>query len=120
VRVLESFHGKGLKLLRERSLDPAAPASLRWIDLALHPDEREADWSDDFAAPETRAALDAFRKEHARLARLRHAAPPTERTEDLLAAFVGLGYPGEEARVGALPDAELVVPPPKTVGPSGQ
>jgi predicted ArsR family transcriptional regulator len=85
---------------------------LRWIDLALHPEEHEPNWSQDFTAPRARAALAAFRAEYERLAHQRHAAPLAEKTEDLLAAFRGLGYAGEEARVGALPDAALVLPPP--------
>jgi len=111
VRVVESFRWRGIGLLRERSL-ATARETLRWIDLAEHPDERSADWSSDFGRAEAREALAAFRGEYERLVRLRHAAPPTEKTEDLLAAFRGLGYPGEEARAGALPDEGIVLSPP--------
>lgn len=112
VRVLESFHFAEIKLLRERCLSPTTPETLRWIDLARHPAEHEADWSSDFTPPPARAALAAFQAEYERLMRLRHEAPLAEQAGDLLAAFRGLGYAGEEARVGALPDAELVRPPP--------
>lgn len=112
VRVIESFRHDEIKLLRERALGPSAPETLRWIDLARHPDEDEAHWSSDFSAPAASAARAAFQAEYERLLRLRHEAPLAEKAEDLLAAFRGLGYAGEEARVGALPDAELVRPPP--------
>jgi arylsulfatase A-like enzyme len=111
VRVIESFRHGGIKLLRERSLDPAATDRLRWLDLARHPDERDVDWSSDLGDPAVQAALAAFREHYVRLVNLRHDAPPTAKTEDLLAAFRGLGYPGEEARVGALADEDLVLPP---------
>ncbi len=112
VRVLESFRHGTLKLLRERTLDPAGLDALRWIDLALHPDEPEPAWSADFTDARAQAALAAFRAEHARLAALRREAPLAEKAEDLLAAFRGLGYAGEEARVGALAGPELVRAPP--------
>jgi arylsulfatase A-like enzyme len=112
VRVLDSFHWRSLKLLHERSLDPAAPPRLRWIDLALHPEEPDAAWSSDFSSPAARAALDIFRREFERLSGLRRSPPLAEKAIDLLAALRGLGYAGEEARVGALEDGELVRPPP--------
>lgn len=114
VRVIESFRHHSVKLLRERALGPDAAETLRWIDLARHPDERDADWSNDFGQPPAADALDSFRREFAWLVRERKDAPLAEKTEDLLAAFRGLGYAGEEARVGALPDDELVLPPPGT------
>jgi arylsulfatase A-like enzyme len=112
VRVLESFRHGTFKLLRERALEPTGPDALRWIDLALHPDESEPAWSVDFTDARAQAALAAFRAEHARLAALRREAPLAEKAEDLLAAFRGLGYAGEEARVGALSGPELARAPP--------
>ncbi|NOT31095.1 MAG: sulfatase, partial [Planctomycetes bacterium] len=111
VRVLESFRRGDLKLLRERSLDPSRTETLRWIDLALHPDEPAQGWSTDFTDARAREALQSFRAEHARLARERREPPLAEKAEDLLAAFRGLGYAGEEARVGALTGEVLVLPP---------
>jgi len=112
IRVLESYHTDSLVLLRERPLAAPQRETLRWLDRARHPDEREADWSSDFGDAGARAALAAFRAEYARRLRTRHRVPLAERTEDLLAAFRGLGYAGEEARVGALGSDELVLPPP--------
>jgi arylsulfatase A-like enzyme len=111
VEVLETFRHGSLKLLRERPLADPSRTELRWIDLATHPEERAADWSADFSAPELTAALAAFRAAFTELASRRLAAPETEKAEDLLAAFRGLGYAGEEARVGALAGQELVIPP---------
>ena len=112
VRVLESFRSGTLELLRERALVAPQTETLRWIDLAQHPEERAADWSNDFSGAEARAALDAYRAEYARARQKRHQPQLAAKTEDLLAAFRGLGYAGEEARVGALASDELVLPLP--------
>jgi len=115
-RVIESFRFHSITLLRERALVPEDPAEpredLRWIDLARHPQESDADWSTDFGDRNARDALVAFRAEYERLTRLRRDAPLAAKADDLLAAFRGLGYVGEEARVGALASDELVLPPP--------
>jgi arylsulfatase A-like enzyme len=116
VLVVESFRHERFKLLRRCALVPDAAGKpreeLTWIDLEQHPEEQVQDWSSDFDAPDARRALLAFRETYARLVRERRSAPLAAKAEDLLGAFRGLGYAGEEARVGALPDDELVLPPP--------
>ncbi len=116
VRVIESFHHQALKLLRERALTAAETTdpdeTLRWIDLQLHPDERDADWTVDFMDSSAREALEAFRHAYDELTRMRRAPATTEKTDDLLAAFRGLGYAGEEARLGAIASDEIVLPRP--------
>jgi len=115
-RVLEAFRAGSIKILREQGLQ-AGRATLRWTDLAQHPEERDSDWSSDFGDAHARTALDLYRSEYARLAEARRAPARTAKTDDLLAAFRGLGYAGEEARVGAIAAEELVLPPPAPAEP---
>jgi arylsulfatase A-like enzyme len=115
MRVLESFQHGSLKLLRRCTLGSEgarAREELSWIDLVQSPGETSQDWSSDFGSAAARTALLAFRETHARLVQERRCAPLATKAEDLLSAFRGLGYAGEEARVGALPGEELVLPPP--------
>jgi arylsulfatase A-like enzyme len=132
VRILEGFRHETLALLRERSftrlaeaLDPARQRAfeeagrrereretLRWIDLAAHPDERDEAWSADFSDPRAREALRRFRASYETLARLRHSPPLVEESAELAAALRGLGYAGQDARLGTLAGEELVLPPP--------
>ncbi len=133
VHVIESYRQGTLKLVRERTWQRPIPSeapsevnaqierrgqesfaheALCWIDLARHPEERGEDWSSDFTDAAVRAALEAFRREYEALARARRTPALTEKTDDLLAAFRGLGYAGEEARLRALPSDELLLPPP--------
>ena len=111
VRVLESFRRDGLCILRERALEGGGE-TLRWIDSRAHPGEPAEAWSSDFGDAAARSALASFRDEYARLVRARHEPPLAEKAADLLAAFRGLGYAGQEARIGALASSALVLPPP--------
>lgn len=131
VRILESFRDEGLELQRERTLlratDVLKPAVaqafqqlardeggrefLRWSPVG--PDGRCADtWSEDFSDPRARAALLAFRARYAELLSARRSPALVPASADLLAALRGLGYVGQDARLGALSSDELVLPPP--------
>jgi len=132
VHVQEAFWADRLKLLRTRSfahasenLEPARRAAfdvaareeatheeLLWIDLDAHPDEEDAAWSADFDQPRAREALRLFRASHAELARRRELPGIAPESAELLGALRGLGYAGQEARLGALPSASLVLPAP--------
>ena len=132
VRVVESFHDGELQLLRERSLvwstEPLTPEhrsefdlhaaevqareDLRWVDLAAHPGAPDEAWSTDFTEPRARAALLRFRASHAALAGRRAEPPALPDTDELVAALNGLGYGGQEARLGTLTSDELLLPPP--------
>ena len=111
VTVRETFHSGSLKLLRLRSWpEPVtelaaelraafateqsaayAKEYLAWVDLALHPLDHDADYSEDFGDPRARAALARFRAEYARLSVLRTA--DQARTEPLFQdELAALGY----------------------------
>jgi arylsulfatase A-like enzyme len=132
LRILECYWDGSLKLRRERSLwsatevleppqrtafEAAAAAELAreelaWIDLAANPEESESAWSRDFSGARAREALERFRRDYARLAGARRTPPVAEESGELLAALRGLGYAGQEARIGTLASDALVLPPP--------
>ena len=132
VTVTETFRLGSLKLWRERrwtratresparveeallrqSRELRARETLFWIDLATHPDEDEAGRSTDFSGPRAAAALEAYRRHHARAVARRHAARPADTTEDVDAALRGLGYGGGARGHAALEDDDLVLPLP--------
>jgi signal transduction histidine kinase len=85
---------------------------LRWVDLDTHPDEPEDGWSSYFDDPRAYGALQAFRRAHAAQLQERRTPPLVQESAELLAALRGLGYVGEEARLGAIASDELVLPPP--------
>jgi hypothetical protein len=85
---------------------------LRWIDLPEHSDEPAAAWSATFDDPRARDALNAYRRAYMDLLQERRAPPIIEESTELLATLRGLGYVGQEARIGALVGDELVLPPP--------
>ena len=85
---------------------------LRWIDLAQHPEEHEEDWSSFFDGAAPQEALLEFRAAYAELVRRRASPPAVAESAELLAVLRGLGYVGEEARVGLVPADALVLPPP--------
>jgi hypothetical protein len=85
---------------------------LRWIDLDAHPDEPDDAWSTNFDDPRANAALSAFRRANDLLLKERRAPPLVPESADMLAALRGLGYAGQEARIGTIASDELVLPPP--------
>jgi len=134
VRVLEAFHAGPLKLRRERSFlratEPLAPPlreafeaasrserareTLAWIDLAAHPDEPDGAWNADFTEPRASAALELYRARLEALLAARSEPAIAPESAELLAALRGLGYAGQEARVGTLGNDDLVLPSPGT------
>lgn len=132
VRVLEGFWSGPIKVLRERErwststrLEPLLAAAfelasravseredLRWIDLAAHPAEETAAWSRDFADPRAREALELFRAAYAIHAVSRAVPGLAAESSEMLAALRGLGYVGQEARIGVLSSEALRLPPP--------
>jgi len=131
IQVLETFRSGTLKLTRERTWTiPAEDAGdllpdlleearrrrseerLRWIDLALDPDERGEDHSTDFEDPRARAALDEFRARYALLSKERLPAVLEEgRDYGAEVALRGLGY-GGAATSGEVGGNDLQLPPP--------
>ncbi|MEX1024145.1 MAG: sulfatase [Planctomycetota bacterium] len=142
VVLTESYHWGSLKLLRERSwprlpnavLDALpreardrfeaqqalgrATESLRWIDLAVHPDERPENFSTDFSSAPAQAALERWRERYVDLNADRLAAieaggvavprDTSEHNEQLRA----LGYAGGELDSEPLPPGEFSLPAP--------
>jgi hypothetical protein len=126
VTVRETFHSGSLKLLRVRSWPEAraelpdevraalaaqqeaayAREFLGWVDLALHPLDRDSTYSEDFSDARARAALAQFAAEYERLSAIRARG---ERADE--AAFqeelAALGYASEVAG-----EERLVLPAP--------
>jgi hypothetical protein len=108
VRILEAWRLDSIKVLREASPRERDHPTLRWIDLARHPEERPEDWTERVDLPGD--ALESYRAFLRLVQRNRQDPPRAPSTDDLLGAFRALGYAGE-ARVGALDPRELVLAP---------
>ena len=142
VVVTESFHSGSLKLLRERSW-PRLPNAvlehmpdaareqfeaqqvqgrtrerLRWIDLALHPDERPEDFSTDFEQGPAKAALERWRERYVelnteRLAAIQRGGVTVPRDTTAHQAMLdALGYGSGGPAGDPLPPGEFSLPAP--------
>jgi len=132
ITILETYRKGTIKITRERSwtkrTEDGPPAVLRaiesqsaemrreeklsWIDLELHPEERPADHSEDFSDPTARTVLADFNSKYHELLQRRRAGPLGVTPENVLTILQGLGYVGQDARIGAIAADELELDPP--------
>jgi len=87
--------------------------TLRWMNVADHPDEPADRWSTDFSDATARAALTAFRTAYERA--LEHRPPPAQSStlpHNVRSALESLGYI-ERSTGPAFPEPDLVLPLPR-------
>ena len=128
--VLETFRAGSIKITREarwvrprgaaraqvQATDPEIRQTLRWIDLAEHPEERDADHSSDFSDERARAALERFDRRYRELVRLR-MEPRTEAEQDsqLRERLGALGYAEVELDTSERGTPLVLAPPGESI-----
>ncbi|MFT4647621.1 MAG: arylsulfatase A-like enzyme [Glaciecola sp.] len=122
-RVIESYVDWPIKVLRARTwsepagpMSPAAAAriqaraqadrgrdlSLRWIDLAQHPNEPWTAWSTDFAQGPAKSALTRFQRLYPNLLRRRRNPSLVPKDQGQATQLQSLGYGGDSEPSGDL------------------
>jgi arylsulfatase A-like enzyme len=101
-----------LRAIENQSAEMRREEKLSWIDLEEHPEERPEDHSEDFSDATARAALQEFHSEYYALLQRRRVGPLGVASENVLTILQGLGYVGQDARIGAIAGDELELDPP--------